>query len=117
MDMGDAGVGNHGNAGCGQISAQMTQDTTDAAGSVGATAVDPVCGMTVTLNPATRHETFGAQTFHFCSGKCQAKFSADPWFYTNGKVRTKGHDAAGVAQYTCPMHPQILQDTPGNCPI
>ena len=95
----------------------MTQDTTDAAGSVGATAVDPVCGMTVTLNPATRHETFGAQTFHFCSGKCQAKFSADPWFYTNGKVRTKGHDAAGVAQYTCPMHPQILQDTPGNCPI
>ena len=22
-----------------------------------------------------------------------------------------------ATQYTCPMHPQILQDTPGNCPI
>ncbi len=24
---------------------------------------------------------------------------------------------ANVIQYTCPMHPQIIQDAPGNCPI
>ena len=80
-------------------------------------ATDPVCGMTVTLRPETRTESFGARDFHFCSEKCQTKFKADPWFYASGKVAPKGHDVATAAQYTCPMHPQILRDAPGNCPI
>jgi Cu+-exporting ATPase len=29
----------------------------------------------------------------------------------------KVHASAVAAQYTCPMHPQILQDKPGNCLI
>ncbi len=82
-----------------------------------ATAIDPVCGMTVTLNPDTRTESYGGKDFHFCSGKCQTKFKADPWFYASGKGPAKGHVMAEAAQYTCPMHPQILQDKPGNCPI
>ena len=81
------------------------------------TAIDPVCGMTVTLKDGTRSEPFGNQTFHFCSEKCQTKFKADPWFYASGKVPPKDHGVAQAAQYTCPMHPQILQDKPGNCPI
>jgi P-type Cu+ transporter len=82
-----------------------------------ATAIDPVCGMTVTLKPDTRAEAFGGQTFHFCSEKCQTKFKDDPWFYASGKAPAKGHVVAEAAQYTCPMHPQILRDKPGNCPI
>ena len=30
----------------------------------------------------------------------------------------QGHEhAAGQTQYTCPMHPQIVQDAPGTCPV
>ena len=82
-----------------------------------ATAIDPVCGMTVTLKPDTRTEAFGGADFHFCSQKCQTTFKADPWFYASGKARPTGHTVAVGTQYTCPMHPQILRDAPGNCPI
>ncbi len=81
------------------------------------TAVDPVCGMTVTLKPDTRTETFGAQDFHFCSDKCQTRFQADPWFYASGNAAKRGKVAVAGVQYTCPMHPQILRDAPGPCPI
>jgi len=29
----------------------------------------------------------------------------------------KEHDHGTVAEYTCPMHPEIIQDKPGECPI
>jgi membrane fusion protein, copper/silver efflux system len=32
-------------------------------------------------------------------------------------VLTRMEDAQGKVYYTCPMHPQVRQDTPGNCPI
>ena len=79
--------------------------------------IDPVCGMTVTLKPDTRTDAFGGRDFHFCSEKCQTTFKADPWFYASGKAAPKGHEVTAAAQYTCPMHPQILRDAPGNCPI
>ncbi len=82
-----------------------------------ATAIDPVCAMTVTLKPDTRTETFAAQAFHFCSGKCQSKFQADPWFYASGNAAKRGKVAVAGTQYTCPMHPQIIRDAPGSCPI
>ena len=87
----------------------------DATAAISAT--DPVCGMTVVLKPDTRSESFDGKSFHFCSEKCQTKFRGDPWFYANGKAPAKGHDVVAAAQYTCPMHPQILRDKPGNCPI
>ena len=86
-------------------------------GDAPTTAIDPVCGMTVTLKPDTRTEAFDGQDFHFCSEKCQTRFKADPWFYASGKAPAKGHADAAATQYTCPMHPQILQDKPGICPI
>ena len=52
----------------------------------GPTSIDPVCGMTVKLKPDTRTEAFGGKDFHFCSGKCQTKFQADPWFYASGRA-------------------------------
>ena len=87
------------------------------AASGGVTAMDPVCGMTVTVKPDTRSEPFGDQTFHFCSQKCQTKFKLDPWFYASGNAAKRGKVAVAGTQYTCPMHPQIIRDTPGSCPI
>ncbi len=83
----------------------------------GPTAIDPVCGMTVTLKPETRSETFDGKDFHFCSGKCQTKFQADPWFYASGRAAGRKKAVPANVQYTCPMHPEIVRDAPGSCPI
>src|SRR6056297_3950592 len=81
------------------------------------TATDPVCGMTVQVTEKTRTETYDGQSFHFCSDGCQEKFRDDPYFYASGNAeKAKGNVAQGT-QYTCPMHPEIVQDEPGSCPI
>ncbi|HQT79921.1 MAG TPA: heavy metal translocating P-type ATPase [Rhodopila sp.] len=80
-------------------------------------AIDPVCGMKVSVTADTLSEDFGGQTFHFCSQKCQTKFEADPWFYASGNAGKKVNAASVGAQYTCPMHPEIIRDAPGSCPI
>jgi Cu+-exporting ATPase len=76
---------------------------------------DPVCGMTV--DPATSRHRFDyrGETFHFCSAGCRAKFAADPEKYLDNS-RPKAAVPEGTI-YTCPMHPQIRQAGPGNCPI
>lgn len=76
-------------------------------------AVDPVCGMTV--DPATtphRLEHDGGTVF-FCSAHCRDKFAADQAQHSVPNPQPEGE---GVI-YTCPMHPQIRQTGPGNCPI
>src|SRR5690606_752882 len=82
-----------------------------------ATATDPVCGMAVAIRPDGRHAQFGGETFHFCSAKCETTFKADPYFYASGNARKAGQRVQPGAQYTCPMHPEIVRDKPGNCPI
>jgi len=80
-----------------------------------ATARDPVCGMTV--DPATSKHKFDyrGKTYHFCSAGCRTKFVADPEQYLEkSKMKT---DVPEGTIYTCPMHPQIRQVGPGNCPI
>ncbi len=82
-----------------------------------ATAIDPVCGMTVAVKPGARTAPFGGTAFYFCSDKCQTKFRADPWFYASGKAAGRQKSVQAKAQYTCPMHPEIVRDAPGACPI
>jgi Cu+-exporting ATPase len=76
---------------------------------------DPVCRMTV--DPATSKHCFDyrSETFHFCSAGCKAKFSADPKAYL--ERRAPKADVPEGTIYTCPMHPEIRQIGPGNCPI
>jgi len=83
----------------------------------GPTTVDPVCGMTVALKPGTRTEHFGDIDFHFCSEKCQTKFRVDPWFFAAGNAARRGKVVVAATQYSCPMHPQIVRDAAGACPI
>jgi P-type Cu+ transporter len=81
-----------------------------------AKAIDPVCGMSVEVKPGARAEAFDGTTFYFCSDKCRTRFKADPWYYASGRAAGHKKSAHAKAQYTCPMHPEILRDAPGACP-
>jgi P-type Cu+ transporter len=76
---------------------------------------DPVCGMTVDPATAKFQAKENGVTYYFCSAGCRSKFVADPAAYAEQSATPKPA-AAGVI-YTCPMHPQIRQNGPGNCPI
>jgi len=85
-------------------------------------AVDPVCGMRVEPAGSRFHTDHAGQTFHFCSMRCLQKFIADPDAYAAKAVAaTPPPSSTPVAiagtQYTCPMHPEIVRDAPGPCPI
>ncbi len=79
-------------------------------------ARDPVCGMTVALD--SPHQAMHAGHDHrFCSAGCRTKFLADPARYLTPNADPPELAAPTGAQYTCPMHPEIVKDRPGTCPI
>jgi Cu+-exporting ATPase len=103
------------------------------------TAVDPVCGMTVVTDRAAGSSQYEGQTFYFCNPRCKAKFDANPLaFVKSGSVHhtnteqsssTTAHSHSSPAPppsccahtedrtaYTCPMDPDVRQNTPGACP-
>ena len=83
--------------------------------AAGATAIDPVCGMTVDAgNPKGGSAEVDGIAYHFCSAKCRERFVADPQRFL--QPRAPEPVVAGVI-YTCPMHPEIRQEGPGTCPI
>ncbi|MFS8145836.1 heavy metal translocating P-type ATPase [Rhizobium sp. BR 249] len=79
------------------------------------TAKDPVCGMSVDRSAAKHFLKFEGEKFYFCSAGCQAKFEADPSAYRNGS-RPAAKAAPKGTLYTCPMHPEVVSDRPGDCP-
>lgn len=81
------------------------------------TATDPVCGMTVQVTTDTRTEEYDGQSFHFCSDGCRESFREDPYFYASGNAKKAKTNVAAGTQWTCPMHPEIIRDEAGSCPI
>lgn len=79
------------------------------------TATDPVCGMSVDRATARHFARHEGQGFHFCSAACQAKFEAEPQKYLGDRPAPQPMPKG--TQYTCPMHPEIIRDKPGSCPI
>ncbi len=100
---------------------------------------DPVCGMSVDPKTALCADHDG-HTYHFCSAHCREKFRASPGSYLPAgpaghehaehahhgeggerepgpRAQPTGQPTGEVAEYTCPMHPQIRQPGPGACPI
>jgi Cu+-exporting ATPase len=57
------------------------------------------------------------RTYYFCSAGCRAKFAADPAKYLTPAAARAVDPVPEGTIYTCPMHPQIRQVGPGNCPI
>ena len=95
-----------------------------------APVIDPVCGMSV--NPATATDTLEYQgsRYYFCCSHCLRKFQGDPRRYTSQPTEATGgsccadNTPAGSTapvpadtEFTCPMHPEILQIGPGTCPL
>ncbi len=78
---------------------------------------DPVCGMTVEPESAAGSYSFMGETYYFCSKSCLEKFRSDPERYLNPAPEVQVNAQASVAEYTCPMHPEIRQMGPGSCPI
>ncbi|RBI72282.1 heavy metal translocating P-type ATPase [Roseovarius sp. TE539] len=89
----------------------------DAPASGAKTATDPVCGMQVEMREDARSRDYGRDTYWFCSEGCETKFDADPYFYASGNAQKTSQKAQAGTQYTCPMHPEIIRDEPGSCPI
>ena len=107
-------------------------------------AKDPVCGMTVDPARAKHSYELDGTTYYFCSAGCREKFIADPKKYLNPAFVAAGMPAAPLTlsrpkshapspappsspapslptsqpvEYTCPMHPEIVKQGPGSCPI
>jgi len=75
---------------------------------------DPVCGMKVPPESSHRHVHDG-ELHRFCSGGCRDKFIADPDRYLHPELHDAPATPAGTI-YTCPMHPEVEQMGPGDCP-
>jgi Cu+-exporting ATPase len=76
---------------------------------------DPVCGMSVPADAARRCR-YREKDYGFCSEHCLQQFSRHPDYYLAGRPETAGHGGRQPSPYTCPMHPEVRQEGPGDCP-
>lgn len=102
-----------------------------------ATAIDPVCGMTVNTATAISAERDG-QIYYFCCVHCRDKFLGQPATVQLAPLTVLGTKAtvastpqhacchagsvekvkpSATAKYFCPMCPGVESDLPGDCPI
>jgi len=99
---------------------------------------DPVCEMAVDPEKAAGKVERSGKTYYFCSKGCAERFSREPEKFLAARGEgSMQHDPAlpehGTMQnsapagprgtdekklrYTCPMHPEIIRNGPGSCPI
>lgn len=104
---------------------------------------DPICGMSLEQNSAAGHAEYQDKDYYFCSQSCLNKFRAAPDNYVSTLTKsacsidatscalhpdgdatpvccsTTGTTSATktITEYVCPMHPEVVRHTPGNCPI
>jgi heavy metal translocating P-type ATPase len=95
------------------------------------TKIDPVCSMTVDPNNAAGQVEYKGETYYFCSKHCVQKFREDPERYLakttapatiqlmrrKEELQTAPPRADEAIEYTCPMHPEVIRNAPGFCPI
>ena len=108
----------------------MTDPIETAGRAPAAAAVDPVCGMTVDPAATPHRAEHGGRTWFFCAAGCRAKFLSDPARFATAAAEPsaphrhdRDHGARKMAAtpvpdaiYTCPMHPEVRQRSPGACP-
>jgi Cu+-exporting ATPase len=76
-------------------------------------AKDPVCGMDVDPHTAKYRAEHAGRTWYFCSGRCRDRFMAAPESFLGERPAPA---APPGTVYTCPMHPEVRQVGPGDCP-
>jgi len=80
---------------------------------------DPVCGMSTDQEGQFIHHQYDGKSYYFCSGRCLTKFKADPEKFTGREEKAPPaveHTHDGSRVYTCPMHPEVEEQSPGSCP-
>jgi Cu+-exporting ATPase len=89
----------------------------------GATARDPVCGMTVDPARTHHHHEHQGRTYHFCAASCRTRFMTDPGRYLEPGAAPEPMaprpvvPAGSEVIFICPMDPEVKSDRPGPCPI
>jgi P-type Cu+ transporter len=93
--------------------ATMDSETATASG-----AIDPVCGMRVDPARAAGSRTHEGRTYYFCSRGCVERFAADPAAFLEVRPKVQAaYPPSAAAEWTCPMHLEVVRDRPGSCPI
>jgi len=120
-------------------------ETKQASETRGALERDPVCGMQVDPAKARARAEHGGRTYFFCCEGCAQKFRAAPEKFLTPPPKLAGPSLVvltpgpvaklppptpppsapttfpakdtALVEYTCPMHPQIVQRGPGSCSI
>ena len=78
--------------------------------------------------PGLRHErgpgdaratapSMPAATYFFCGARCRERFVAEPERFIWRPAGARRRRPPARALWTCPMHPEIVRDGPGSCPI
>jgi len=76
---------------------------------------DLVCDMVISSD-SEFHSHHEDKDFYFCSEHCQQKFKDHPEQYLDQQNVAQHEASSEPSLYTCPMHPDIQQQRPGNCP-
>jgi P-type Cu+ transporter len=80
-------------------------------------AADPVCGMSVDPLTARYRTEHAGDSYFFCGARCLERFTAEPERFLAPRPAPTSTAPAGESQWTCPMHPEVVRDRPGSCPI
>ena len=92
----------------------------------GVTHIDPVCGMMVDEARAAATSIYKGKKYYFCNPRCRERFDADPERFlapappaaqTSPTAPQAATAPSPGTEYTCPMHPEIVRNGPGACPI
>ena len=75
---------------------------------------DPVCGMGIDPATARHRAVHRGRPYFFCGARCKERFVAEPAKFL---APQPAPETAGAGPWTCPMHPEIVQDKPGSCPL
>jgi len=79
--------------------------------------------MTVDPDNAAGSFEYQGTTYYFCSTHCLHRFRENPESFLNKApqqpigITRQPKPVARDQKYTCPMHPEIVRDGPGSCPI
>jgi len=89
--------------------------------------IDPVCGMPVDPQTAEHSYQVDGAVYYFCGSDCRTKFIGNSARYLDRSRQPKQEEhpsklhaaeaAGGEQLWTCPMHPQVVQHEPGECPV
>ena len=76
---------------------------------------DPVCGMRVAPDSEHAAEHDGVD-YRFCSAGCRERFVDDPERFLADDRSAPAASGDATAEHTCPMHPEVRRQGPGDCP-